>query len=1209
MLIPQVSLRPMIQSKRTFSLILLISLISFFQVHGQALDDKNYPSVNIVSPTATSLGKFVDFPANLHTGVPEVNIPIYTVQEGPLQLPISLSYHASGLKVMEPAGWVGTGWALNAGGVVSRNVKGLPDESANPDGHSFYSSNGFSNYFYYVDDASGLLIDYQKFSEGRKDGEPDVFTFNFGSYGGKFYFREDLTPILIPEGDIKIETIVKPGPNTGGNDYIQGFKITTPDGVKYHFGVTDQAGDTDPIEKSRLYTIADLTYPDVISSWYLYKIESADNKFAINITYRPEEYGYYTLSSKNEASGHGTISHQKVIIYGVAMQQIQFSNGTVDFIANNWRQDLSNKFITPYDGENNWTNNAKSLDAITVDSNQGTHCISYNFFYTYFFDESMRELPYVISQYGGSAAYSTDRKRLKLNSFQKISCDNTISEPPHQFYYYDEGIVPRRLSFAQDHWGFYNGAVSNTTLLPPISTGGQSYWNPNGDDRNPKWPEMRAGALRMIQYPTGGGTEYVYEANRTKTTSNCSFERTSNVIASAFAGMDGNDGFGTPQTLVLQNPTTLYYRVTISGQASGSLYIDNTAIASVSNSNSNVENYIYLNAGTHTLQAYASPDPNYGSGNGVLAYLYEVASVCDPPKEKMVGGLRIKEITKFTGSQSPKLSRTYEYGNSNLYGIPTYVFKYKHPYIKGLDVYPTEYGCIPHNGTSSSYPVRFGTSPVSVHPMQSVQGYHIGYREVKEIAPDGGYTVNEYKGNVVLPGGWSAMEDVAVTKINVNTCTSNDPIYPQAPLPYDFGRGSLMIKKVFDGSSKKLKEIINSEQYLESPIGGFGLTIGHLPYGNGHNIPLPIHYELKSAKLLWSKQKEVTFDAANNSIAQETVTNFGSNYHRMPTSETRTSQNGVSEAKYRYVSDITECNTGCQSCVDAYLAAASALYDQYLAKENTCTAGGCDNSSFLGWQYLGYSPCSATFRCRWASLTDYNYRLNQVRVTYTNCIRNCKQNNNCIANGLSTSTNEGVKTLFAMEQANQLSKIESMLWKNNIFQSSAFLDYRPKGGDFSKIYLRDVYTTEIATPVSSFVPAYISSGVIVRDTKYNPQSQQSFIYSEGQPVEIKESNGVSTSYIWGFNNTVPIVKSVGSTYSNLSTAYNNSGINLRNDPLLSGAQVSTYTYNDPIVGIATVTDANGNLLTYEYDKLGRLIRIKDHTGKVLEQYEYSYRID
>lgn len=1198
--------------KNGMCLIVLATIsLMYFNAYGQS-PSKNYPSVNISSPTASSLGKFVDFPVSLHTGVPDISIPIYTVQEGPLQLPISLSHHASGLKVMEPASWVGAGWSLNSGGVVSRNVKGLPDEQVGIDGYSLYSNRGYSNYFFVPAQAPNYAgnvdprIDYSALSAGKKDGEPDLFTFNFGGYGGKFYFREDLTPVLIPEGDIKIEPMLKSETNTTWTyDYIQGFKITTPDGVKYFFGVTPQVGDTDAIEKSRLYTISDLTYSDVISSWYLYKVESADSIFSINISYRPEEFGYFTVAAKTDASGHGAVTPHKVLMSGVALQQIQFSTGIIDFIAGGFRQDLSRNSISPLDDVNNFTNAAKSLASIRITSNQGTYCTSYNFSYDYFNDNSTVPLPYAIAQHGGNAAYSSDRKRLKLNSLQKLACDASVSEPPYQFYYYDEALVPRRLSFAQDHWGFYNGATTNTTMLPLISTGPQLFHAQNGDNRNAKWPDMRAGALRLIQYPTGGGTEYIYEANRTLVTSNCSMQRTFNVFANVTAGMDGNDGFGTPQTFNLPAPTVYYYVVNKSGVASGSFYVDGAVIASVDTNNPGAENFIYLNAGSHTIQAYNTPDAVYGSGNGVLAYLYEVTSTCDQPREKTVGGLRIKQISKFGGDQGQKLSMKYEYGNSNLYSIPSYVSKYKHPIFKGLDVYPTENGCVPQNGLSSPFPIRYTTSAVSIHPMESVQGYHIGYREVKEIASDGGYTITEYNGNVVLPGGWNVMEDVAVTKIDVNTCTSNDPVYPLPPLAYDFTRGSLRSKKIFDSSGRKLKESSTLEQYLGNPNGAFGVTIANASIGPG--IALPVHYELKSGKLLWTTQTEVTTDESGNSSSTVTTTNFNSAYHRMPSSETRTSQNGVIESKYRYVPDLTGCNNGCQSCSDIYLAAASTLYSEYLAKENTCTSGGCVNADFLGWDHPAYSPCSSAVRCKWASWTDYNYRLNKLRVNYTICIDTCKQNNNCIVTGINTSTNEGVKSLFAMEQRNQLNKVETVSWEDNIFQSGAFMDYRPKSGDFSKIYLKDVFTTETSTPVTTFVQSYINAGVVLKDPKYSSQPYLTYVYNNGQPVELTERNGVTTSYIWGFNNTVPIVKSVGSNHTTLNTAYTNSGANLRNDPLLAGAQVTTYTYSDPIVGITTMTDANGRLLTYEYDKLGRLVRIKDHDGKVLEQYEYSYR--
>ena len=80
------------------------------------------------SPTASSLGKYADIPVSYHTGVPNISVPLYTINEGDLSLPISLSYHAAGIRVDEISSPIGLGWSLNAGGMISRTINGGPDE-------------------------------------------------------------------------------------------------------------------------------------------------------------------------------------------------------------------------------------------------------------------------------------------------------------------------------------------------------------------------------------------------------------------------------------------------------------------------------------------------------------------------------------------------------------------------------------------------------------------------------------------------------------------------------------------------------------------------------------------------------------------------------------------------------------------------------------------------------------------------------------------------------------------------------------------------------------------------------------------------------------------------------------------------------------------------------------------------------------------------
>ena len=158
-------------------------LLLLFWIHSSG--QKNpYNEVTISSPTAASLGKYADIPVNHHTGIPQIGVPIYTIKEGSLQLPISLSYHASGLKSAELASWVGAGWSLNAGGLITRTVQGVPDEkltnsyTSNENGH--LSDGGYNYYLFKFDGNSPLTTQdvafFNDIAQSKADGEPDLFS-------------------------------------------------------------------------------------------------------------------------------------------------------------------------------------------------------------------------------------------------------------------------------------------------------------------------------------------------------------------------------------------------------------------------------------------------------------------------------------------------------------------------------------------------------------------------------------------------------------------------------------------------------------------------------------------------------------------------------------------------------------------------------------------------------------------------------------------------------------------------------------------------------------------------------------------------------------------------------------------------------------------------------------------------------------------------
>jgi len=117
------------------SALILLVFTSFAQTYHEQLT--NLKNLTPPSPEAASLGKYGETPISLYTGIPQISIPIYELKRRSISVPISISYHASGVKVGEIASSVGLQWALNAGGIITRSVAGLPDD---------IPTNGFLDY-------------------------------------------------------------------------------------------------------------------------------------------------------------------------------------------------------------------------------------------------------------------------------------------------------------------------------------------------------------------------------------------------------------------------------------------------------------------------------------------------------------------------------------------------------------------------------------------------------------------------------------------------------------------------------------------------------------------------------------------------------------------------------------------------------------------------------------------------------------------------------------------------------------------------------------------------------------------------------------------------------------------------------------------------------------------------------------------------------
>lgn len=135
-------------------------------------------------------------PVNLYSGVPSISVPIHNLQgRGASGVPISLLYNASGNKVQDVSSNVGLGWSISSNSLVTRVVRGLPDEALN----GYFGSDMGNKIAGTLD-----LVSLRGIRDGNLDAEPDLFYFNINGMMGKFVFDKNKNPVMLNDKNISI---------------------------------------------------------------------------------------------------------------------------------------------------------------------------------------------------------------------------------------------------------------------------------------------------------------------------------------------------------------------------------------------------------------------------------------------------------------------------------------------------------------------------------------------------------------------------------------------------------------------------------------------------------------------------------------------------------------------------------------------------------------------------------------------------------------------------------------------------------------------------------------------------------------------------------------------------------------------------------------------------------------------------------------------
>jgi YD repeat-containing protein len=1184
----------------------LIVLLLFYSglVVGQ---NDPYKSVSLVPPTASSLGKYADIPVNTHTGIPTISIPIYSAKLGPLEVPISLSYHAGGLKVMEPSSWVGAGWALNAGGVITRTVKGAPDERLTSQSfadqyYGHLSGGGYAKYLWKEnpDFQVNSLVVLNQIAFAGADGEPDLFFFNFNNYSGKFYFNENGKPIIVPEQDLKI-TYDYPAAQTSS---ISSFVITTPDGIKYHFGITPETDDTDPVERSLAYSSGPIPFTGdgrPIVSWYLNRIESFDGVHKITFQYEPEQYSYPTLAlfsvPYSENLQQGT-SYTQIFVDGVKLRKIDFKNGVVQFNPGEIRTDL-NAYLPKaiIDVPNT---SATALGDITITDNISS-AKKYVFGYDYFRDD-ISPMPGI----DAFISYTTDKRRLKLISLQEKALDNSVTATPHYFEYYDD-FVPRRLSFSQDYWGFINGVTNPNTLIPTLSevtnsTTGEGLKDILGADRKPYWPAMRGGTLKKIIYPTGGAAEYEFEPNNTWVSS---LQWTDEYREQFAVGYGSSNETRTEMVYFNNKP----YKFVLNNSNGGGLsgininYSSGQSILTLSADPGKTSVItVLMPAGLHSVTLSKNGFGGSYTANGSDVIVFEKIS-SNYSRAEIVGGLRIKKTVLHDGvSESNNIETNYSYDDGNgktsgvLYSKPSFVqvlkntgrrFLYRddrlviNGRLRKMD-FDQESPDVPYfsNGSEGRKALM---SPVPLLAMSTSQGNHIGYREVRVSKVDNGYSIYRFYGSPIWDNNLS---DIA-NRVYERVPFPEAPNYPEAPLPFEYIRGNLQYEGHFSQAGKLLKEVNYYPTYVNSNEVTHGIRV-YSEWRNGLFSAIT-EFTLQTAKKTQEVIDEKIYDLNSNEYLSNVKTLFygSSNHNEVTEVQMANSKNELIQTKSTYAFDYLPANcipaNSCKTTLDNFT---TSSYLQLQVNLSNCPPGDVD--------------------CIRIKRAEYDLAIMAARQSYDACrlsIDNAKAT--CLSNA-SVQADPLLKPVLSLQGRNMNPVIETVSFKNGKLTGAMFYGFDFAANPSSFVYIKKKEAINLATPSASFVLSTVSNNTIIKDARY--ETEVEYLFDNGNLVNAKGRDGIENSFIWGYNNSLPIVKAVGANYSTLQIAYNASGGDpslLRNQPGLSKSYISTYTHN-PLLGMVSETNPNGRTVKYEYDPIFRLLRIRDHDNNILKQWEYQY---
>lgn len=818
-------------------------LISSILITGCALaqsgneENKNIPNIIPPSPTVNSLMKFEEVPVSNYTGIPDITIPIANLPTGLNNVPINLAlkYHVGNAASESKASETGLGWSLFAGGTISRTVMGSPDEKS-----VAYSIGGGSSpkLGIYLDETTnvnviknyfGAMIEnpnvasqhsnamksvYEAHYKNRYDTQYDLYQYNFLNYTGRFIIKKvngQLQVVKLDKNNLKI-TVNAPSDFTPIS-----FQITDDFGNTFDFDILETSSTSSLTQsfglESYTSTSSSIMNLSFNSAFHLSKVQDASNQTKVIFEYDDQPI---SIQSVEYTNNNNFINYSNSPAYAMVINQNKsllpkisesstnttvtdtrrikkikiIDKGTILFEYEDGRED------TNYLGGLNATKLSK-LKNIVIQGSDLRYDEKYNFNYSY--------------------KQSGSFKRLFLSSIQKLNKVNGNYTPDfdYQLDYY-----------------------SNNRFAPPLISGKEIFFKCSGDV-----PVGCANVevLKSITYPTKGKSEFIYETG------------TYSYVPEATPGISVS---ATELSNYDENPLnwdTTHHSTTITNFNSAKVFAftipENNTLITTNLETSAIDQYAWI------LTLYRKEGNNYvhagGVGTALLnqgdpvpteysrtlqagEYYFELASIQQgtsslnfnttySTKFKVRNSnnlkylfdyrnIRVKNINYYTERNTITPDRTvnFNYHHSSDHKkstgalvFPQPVYSYTIPYEAGMEYVCADFGS--RLCTSTFFANITYNSDRNFLPTQKTKGSDIGYQYVSVNETGRGKTVYQYTSPIDKPNPYT-----------IPTL----PPFSEVP-NYDYTRGNLLNKKVYDNANNPLTE----DQYTYA-YNGFDVTIG-----------------------------------------------------------------------------------------------------------------------------------------------------------------------------------------------------------------------------------------------------------------------------------------------------------------------------------------------------------------------------------------------